>query len=204
MKGFANRIRNIEYANEKLRFLVFAVALFLILFLARYLLGLAFSRYEIRAKINANIDRALYIFEDTQIRFNLEPNGIVPRNEPYVYRFSVSNYNDSKQSDVDISYNVQVRTTTNLPITVRMYRNEIYYATGATNIFSGGSVAQQDEDDAWYRLYQSIDDYEFYYTDQTTDVYTMVIDFPTTYASNTVYANYIESIEVILNSEQII
>ena len=204
MNKFVDKIKNMEYASEKFRFLIFAVGLFLILFLARFLLGLAFSRYELNAKINANIDKALYIFEDTKLSFNLEPKGIMPRNEPYIYKFSVSNFNESKQSDVDLSYTVQVRTTTNLPITIKMYRNEIYYASGSTNIFGDGAITKQDEDDAWYRLYQSVSEYEFYYTDKTTDVYTMVISFPMDYANNTVYANYLESIEVILNSKQII
>ena len=204
METFKKKIQNIPYMKEKIRFLLFVLVLFLIFFLARYLLGIALARYELRAQINSNIDKALYIFEDEKISFNLEPEGIIPSADPYVYKFSISNFTETKESDVDISYTVQVRTTTNLPITIRMYRNELYNAVGATNIFNGGAQIGQDVDSAWYRLYDSGVTYEMAYQNHVTDVYTMVIDFPISYAQNQNYANSIESIEVTIDSRQII
>ena len=203
MNNVINRIKNISYLDEKRRFLVFVLGLFLILFLAVYLFRIAYARYEINAKINANIDKALYIFESDRISFNLDPTGIIPSDDDYTYRFSVSNFNTSKQSDVDLSYKVKVRTTTNLPIGVKLYRNELPTASGATNLFNG-VVTAQDEDDAWYRIYESNQEFQFLYENRTTDVYTLVINFPTAYKNNTDYANYLESIEVILESKQII
>ena len=198
-----NRIKNISYLDEKRRFLVFVLGLFLILFLAFYLLRVAYARYEIQAKINANIDKALYIFESEKLDFNLDPEGIIPSDDDYVYRFSVSNYNASKQSDVDLSYTLKVRTTTNLPIEIKIYRNELPTASGATNLFNG-VVTAQDEDGAWYRIYNTNQEYQLLYENRTTDIYTLVVKFPTSYKSNTDYANYLESIEVILESKQII
>ena len=198
-----SKLKNIRYLDEKKRFLIFVMGLFIILFLAFYLFKTAYAKYEIRAKVNANIDKALYIFEDNKMAFNLETDGIMPRNESYTYTFSVSNYNASKHSDVDLNYQVKVRTTTNLPITVSMYRNELPTAAGATNIFHSPTT-HQDEDDAWYRLYETNDNYEMDYEDDVTDVYTMVINFPANYSSNSAYANYLESIEIILESQQII
>ena len=43
------------------------------------------TKYEVRAKINANIAKALYIFTDEKLSFNLEPTSIVPSDNPYVY-----------------------------------------------------------------------------------------------------------------------
>ena len=203
MTNWIHKFRHIPFLEEKKRFLLFVFLLFFLLFFAFYLLRVAYARYELRAKINANIDKALYIFEDEKIDFNLEPEGIIPSDEDYVYRFSVSNYNTNKHSDVDISYQVKVRTTTNLPITIAMYRNELPEDSGAANLFQS-SVLQQDEDDAWYRMYQSVDEFEMDYMDDVTDVYTMVISFPSSYATDVIYANYLESIEVILESKQII
>lgn len=204
MEALRRKLQETPYMKEKIRFLLFALILFLVFFLAKYLLGLAFARYEVRAMINSNIDKALYIFEDEKLSFNLEPEGIIPSNDPYVYKFSVSNFNTTKESDVDISYTIQVRTTTNLPITISMYRNELHTAVGATNIFNGGAQTRQDTDSAWYRLYTTGSAYQMAYTSHVTDIYTMVIDFPATYANNPVYANSIESIEVTINSQQII
>lgn len=198
-----NQMKNIRFLEEKKRFLLFVFFLFLILFLASYLFKVAYARYEIRAKINANIDKALYIFEDDKLDFNLEPEGIVPSDDAYVYKFSVSNFTTGKHSDVDISYRVKVRTTTNLPITVSIYRNELYDSSGATNLFQS-SVLEQDEDDAWYRIYEINQDFEMDYEDDVTDIYSLVIHFPTAYASNITYADCLESIEVFLDSKQII
>ena len=46
------------------------------------------------------------------------------------------------------------------------------------------------------------DTYEMYYKNRTTDVYTMVIDFPKDYSKNIDFENYIESIEVNIKSRQ--
>lgn len=202
MNGF-KRLKNIQYTSEKIRFLLFALVLFAAFFLARYLIGLAYARYEVRSKITANIDKALYIFEDEKISFNLDPDGIIPSNQKYTYRFSVSNFNASHDSDVDLSYTISMKTTTNLPITIQMYRNELPTATGATNIF-GGAIIKQDEDNTWYRVYNTNGEYTMNYNQHVTDIYTIVVDFPAGYASNTTYANSIESIEITLDSKQII
>ena len=42
------------------------------------------------------------------------------------------------------------------------------------------------------------------YENDVTDIYTIVIQFPSLYSANSVYADYLESIEVILESQQII
>lgn len=198
-----NKIKNISFIDEKKRFLVFGVGLFLILLLAFYLLKIAYARYEIRAKVNANLDKALYIFEDDKLSFNLDSNGIIPSDDSYTYRFSVSNYNSTKHSDVDLSYKVKVRTTTNLPITVKIYRNELPTDSGAINLFQSVDL-EQDADDAWYRAYETVNEAEMDYTDNDTDYYSLVINFPASYANDATYADYLESIEVILESKQII
>lgn len=203
MNQFIHKIRMIPFKNEKRRILTFGLVLLCILFLAGYLFRMAYARYEVRAKINANIAKALYIFSDEKTSFNLEPTGIIPSDEPYVYRFSVSNFTAGKHSDVDLSYKVKVRTTTNLPITVSLYRNELHTDSGAANLFNG-SVNVQDEDNAWYHLYETTTEFEMDYADDVTDIFTMVINFPTSYAADTTYADYLESIEVILESRQII
>ena len=133
----------------------------------------------------------------------LVPDGIIPSNDPYTYRFSVSNFNADHDSDVDLSYTISMKTTTNLPITIKMYRNELPTATGATNIFGGASI-RQDEDNTWYRLYTTNSEYTMNYANHVTDIYTIVVDFPAGYASNTTYANSIESIEITLDSKQIV
>ncbi len=195
------RMKNIRYINEKFRFLLFVFALFLVLFLARYLLGMAYARYEVRTKISANIDKALYIFEGERIAFNLQPLGMVPTDNVYDYHFSVANFNASKQSDVDLTYQVKIRTTTNLPLAIKLYRNELHTASGATNIL-GSAIEQQDEDGAWYRLYETVDSYDMPYSTRTTDYFTLIVLYEADNYKYPVYANYLDNIQIILESQQ--
>ena len=190
-----------NYAEEKKKFLLFAFLLMALLFLSFYLLRAAYARYQVDAKINADIDRALYIIGEEKMSFNIETDGIVPSSTPYTYRFSVSNFNQNNMSDVDINYSINIRTTTNLPITLELYRNQL--PNNGTNIFSN-PVTKRDADGAWYRVYNTTGSYNFYYTSTTTDVYTLVINFPLVYANDTTYSNYIESIEVNIESKQIV
>lgn len=201
MDNIIIRLRNSKYFNEKRKILLFGILLLLILFIAGFLFKIAYARYETSTKINANIQKALYIFGTDQQSFNLEPDGIVPSSSPYVYKFSISNFNDEHDTDVDISYDLSIRTTTNLPITIKLYRNELYDSSGTTNLFSGATNLQ-DSDGAWYKLYKCPDNYEMYYKNKTTDVYTMVINFPQEYSKDLTYENDIESIEVNIKSRQ--
>ena len=106
MIAFIDKFRHSKYYEEKRRFLLFVFLLFLILFLAGYLFQVAYARYEVNTKLNANIKKALYILGTDNLSFNLEPDGIVPSDNPYVYKFSVSNFNEKNDTDVDIYYNL--------------------------------------------------------------------------------------------------
>ena len=203
MKNIKKYLQKIPYFHEKMRFLVFSFGLFFILLLSTYFFQVAYSRYEVRTKLMANIDKALYIFKSDSIQFNLDSSGIIPRDEDYIYKFSVSNFNSDSNSDVDLTYNVKVRTTTNLPIQIKMYRNQLPEDTDAQDILNGATNIQ-DSDLAWYRLYNANANYEMLYETRKTDVYTMVITFPSIYADDETYANYIECIEVILESKQML
>ncbi len=203
MKNIKKYLQKIPYFHEKMRFLVFSFGLFFILLLSTYFFQVAYSRYEVRTKLMANIDKALYIFKSDSIQFNLDSSGIIPRDEDYIYKFSVSNFNSDINSDVDLTYNVKVRTTTNLPIQIKMYRNQLPEDTDAQDILNGATNIQ-DSDLAWYRLYNANANYEMLYETRKTDVYTMVITFPSIYADDETYANYIECIEVILESKQML
>lgn len=198
-----NKLSNIKYFEERKRFLLFSLFLLICLYFVFKLFGDAFATYETSVKLTANIDRAIYLVENEGMSFNIDPDQIIPSNEPYVYKFSISNFNASGNSDIDIEYFLRVRTTTNLPLTFELYRNENHDAAGAVNLFSSPRVVQ-DEDGAWYNIYEPEGVYEMLYSEPITDVYTLVINFPKVYASNSIYADLIENIEVVIKSKQII
>lgn len=193
---------NISYYEEKKRLLIVVLGLFLLIILAIKLFQIAYASYESEAKLNANINKALYILEEGGMDFNIDLNKIEPSDKPYVYKFSISNYKGNKHSQVDIEYKIDFKTTTNLPLTYELYRNENYDAAGATDLFDEAKVTQ-DVDGAWYNTLEGKEKYVLPYTEDKTDIYTLVVHFPKEYKTNTEYADSIENIEVAIKSNQV-
>lgn len=189
----------IKYRKEKLRLLLVGILLILGVFVSFKLLEASYATYKSSLKLNANIDHALYIFAGEKMSFNIDVGKIVPSNDTYKYKFSVSNFNETKQSDINLEYMIKIRSTTNLPITLKLYRGEDL----TTNIISA-IENKQDVDGAWYKVFKINDIYQMKYTERLTDIYTLEVVFPYSYAANTVYADGVENIEIILESKQIV
>ena len=203
MNKVGDNLKNIfTLTDEKRRFLLFAFILIMALFTAFYLLRMAYARYETNAILKADVDKALYIFEDEKLQFNLNTEGIVPSSDPYKYKFTVSNFKDDKTSEIDIEYNVTVKTTTNLPINIEIFKLDAS-ANKGPNLVSG-AVVKKDEDNSFYRLYKVPTTYQMLYANKVTDYYQIEITFPEVYKNSMTYENAIENIDVILESKQII
>lgn len=203
IKNIGKKLKKIKYYEEKKRLLLVILLFFCAIFLVFKLFQVAYASYESQAKINANIQQALYILEEGQLNFNIDSSQIIPSEKPYVYKFSISNYNDTRQSDVDIEYSITLRTTTNLPLTYELYRNEVYDASNATNVIET-VTAKQDVDGAWYNVAPTKEKYTFLYTEKKTDIYTLVINFPKEYQQDETYADGMENIIIELTSKQIV
>ena len=203
IKAIKERYRNIKHKKEKKRFLaissIFAISLILIV----YFLITAYGSYITESRLTSDVDRAVYVLDEQMMTFNVDSAKLVPSNTPFTYTFSVSNFNSEEQSEVDLQYKLKVRTTTNLPITLRMYRNETYQTSGATNIL-GSPTLRQDEDGAWYKVYNESDYFTMNYANRVTDTYQLVVDFPLQYANDTTYADVTENLSIIIESKQII
>jgi len=193
---------NITYYEEKKRLLIVVVGMFLLIVLALKLFQVAYASYESQAKLNANINKAIYILEEGGMDFNIDLNKIEPSDKPYVYKFSISNYKRSKHSQVDIEYKIDLKTTTNLPLTYELYRNENYDDPNSTDLFNEVKTVQ-DIDGAWYNSLEETEKHLFPYIEDKTDIYTLVIHFPKEYKTNTEYAENIENIEVAIKSNQV-
>ena len=194
---------NMKYYEQKKRFVILVLIMFLLIVVAIKLLQFAYASYESTAKLNANIDKAIYLLEAEGLSFNIDPDKIVPSNDAYIYKFSVSNFNENKHSDIDIEYSINITTTTNLPLTYEIYRNENYDDENVTNLFQNATI-KQDVDGAWYNVLEGEEKYLFPYTEDRTDIYTLVIHFDESHKQNTdAYADNLESIEVEINSNQV-
>ncbi len=194
---------NIPYFEYKKRFLLVVIGLFLLIVLAIYLLQIAYASYQSQAKLVADINKAIYLIKPSGMDFNIDLNKIEPSSKPYIYKFSISNFEGNKHSEVDIEYQLNIRTTTNLPLTFELYRNENYDDAGATNLFNQATTTQ-DVDGAWYNYLEGKEKHQFLYSEDETDIYTLVVYFPENHKLATDYADNIENIEVEIISNQIV
>ena len=195
------KFNNIKFLEEKKRFLLFMLILLLSMFIACFLIKSAYASYSSSAKLVTNIDKAIYLINSDKMSFNIDSDQIVPSLEPYTYKFSISNFNDSKRSEINILYSIKIITTTNLPISIQLYRNENPDDANATGLLTGARTVQ-DDDGSWYNIYDNLQQFEFDYKNKITDIYTLVVNFPKSYSSSTTYADCIENIEIIIDSEQ--
>ncbi len=193
---------NISYFEEKKRFLIVILVMFILIVVAIKLLQIAYASYESQAKLNANIDKALYILKTGGMNFNIDLDKIEPSSKPYIYKFSISNFDGNRHSDVDIEYQINITTTTNLPLTYELYRNENYDDENATNLFENMKT-KQDVDGAWYNYLEGQEKYLFPYEEDKTDIYTLVVYFPESNKTTTEYADNLENIEVEIKSNQV-
>lgn len=203
LKVIIKSIKSIDHIEEKCRFIKFVLLILVAIFLAFFLFKKAFASYQSYAKLNTNINKALYVLDVSSLNFNINPEQIIPSDTPYIYKFTISNFNASEHSDVDLTYRLSLITTTNLPLTYKLYRNENYDDLAATNLLMS-STPKQDEDGSWYNVFSPTTDYQFLYTEDKTDIYTLVITFPKNYKSNTLYADNIDNIELKIESSQMI
>ena len=199
IRHIIKRFNNIKYKEQKLRLIGFGCALLFILFLSGFLFSISLASYQSQTRLRANIDKALYIFNREKMSFNIDSEKIVPSNDPYVYKFSISNYRDDKESDFNIVYNLKIKTTTNLPLDFKMYKN-----TDLNNNILSSAEILRDSDGSYYKVYTVNENVLMEYKDKVIDVYTLSIDFPKIYAEDLTYSDAIEAIEVIIESNQVV
>lgn len=165
-------------------------------------IGIGLSKYESNAISKAKPSIAFFLIEEGTYEKKLPLGRIVPSTNKYVYQFTVSNYNDIKTTDVSMEYTITFITTTNLPLTYEVYKNENYTNDGALNIVSNQEI-YQDKNKVYYNKI-IIDDIGFFtHKEKQTDVYNLVIDFDEKYQNTSDdYSGYVELVKVIIDAKQ--
>lgn len=161
---------------------------------------LILSRYESTSNSTANVDVAFYLLKEDYQKMTLNLDSLFPQDEEYVYTFSIGNQEGTKTAETNIEYNLSIRTTTNLPITYELYMNEKHTDSGAKNIIKSNSI-KQDEDGTYFRNITT-DKVTLDYNQPTTNVYELVVKFPSTY-NTTNYQDILEVFEIIVDGKQI-
>ena len=192
------RNRKLQY---KIRFIFFSVFFLFLLVIGCFSLVKSFASYSSRANLSLDIQTAMFVVEEGETSFNIDLNQIIPSDDAYIYTFSISNFDEEKRTDVDLSYQLKIQTTTNMPLAYRLYYQS--YNLDEKDIISSKET-KQDSDGSWYHLFTIDDTYEFTYQENQTNIYYLVVDFPSAYKNNVEYSDSLDNIEVIIDAKQTI
>lgn len=171
---------------------------------------LILAKYESETSTDAEIDIAFYLFKEDYQTMTLNLGSIVPQNNVYVFDFNIGNQDGTDTAEIDLTYDLTIRTTTNLPITYSLYMNQNYTDSGATSIIKTNTV-EQDDDGTYFRT-MTTDTQELLFRTPKTNSYQLVVNFPLSYTdpnTNTTtsynvekYQDIIEAIEIKVESRQ--
>ena len=186
--------------NKKLLIAKLIILIICVILVAR-IFALVLSRYESNTNWNANVDIAFYLLKEDYKQMTLNLGTILPKNEKYVYTFSIGNEEGSKVAEVDLRYNLKIRTTTNLPLTYELYRDQDYDNPNSANIIRTNEVTK-DEDGTSFRNIGT-DEVLLRYKEPETNTYYLVVNFPENYNEKT-YQDIIEMIEISVDAKQVI
>lgn len=187
--------------NKKIRILYSKLIILILCFLiiARIFV-LVLSKYESISNSYANVDIAFYIFKEDYKTMTVNLASLLPQNDEYIFDFSIGNEEGGEIAEVDLEYELTLRTTTNLPLTYELYMNEQYTDGGATNIIKENTVAV-DEYGTYFRT-MTTDKITLPYTQGKTNLYQLVINFPANYNTEN-YQDIIELLEITVNAHQV-
>ena len=183
--------------NKKLKRLYakFVILILCLLILIRIVV-LVLSKYESIANSTANVDIAFYLLNEDYKTMTLNLASLFPQDDAYVYTFSIGNQDGEKTAEIDLVYNLTIRTTTNLPLTYELYMND-----GTNNLFEGYTT-EQDEFGTYFKTITSSEN-TFGFEQDETNTYKLQVKFPPEYNS-VEYQGIIEALEITVDSQQII
>lgn len=175
--------------------------LFLVLLIVLLNIPSTLSRYTSSSSSDVETDVAFYVLKSDYQTENILLDEIVPRDDPYVYNFSVANNDGTNRLETNLSYDLSIRTTTNLPLEYELYLNEDYTSSGASSIFVSDNTVL-DSDSTYFRNFTTDTKYFSYLYDEVNN-YQLVVYFPREYIDYK-YQDIYESIEITLKSKQVI
>ena len=171
-------------------------------FLIVNLAGKTLSRYESRVDVSAEASVAFFLLEQGTYESTISLTGLTPSVNPFYYTFYVTNNKDGKRTDVNLNYTIRFETTTNLPLSYEIVRNETFNGN-YTNIISGPTT-RQDSGGVFYNVYTNNNTYSFTHNSNQTDSYVLKVNFPVSNKDKPdKYQGVIELFSVIIDATQV-
>ena len=175
--------------------------LIIVLLILLKLLPVTLSRYESNATGETNTNIAYYLLEPNYYTDNIKLNTLGIQQEPYVYNFTISNFNENDHSEVDLTYILSIVTTTNIPLRYELYENEDYTSINKTNLITTNNTVIEPDSDGTYFQTITMNEEEMLYSEDITNSYTLLIYYDGNNADSK-YQDTIEGIRIIIDSKQ--
>lgn len=188
-----NIIKNIN----KTKFLFFFkyIAIFLLVVFIINIMEITYSKYSSSANGDAAANIAFFIVDVGTYENTISLNNLEPSNNDYIYKFTVNNFKNNKRTNVKLDYNFEFVTTTNLPLTYKIYKE------GTNNIITSNEIIQ--DGDMYFNKLRTNEAGSFSYEENQTEEYTLVVNFPITYNDKPdEYQGLIDSFMIKINATQ--
>lgn len=176
-----------------------AILVLCMLIIARIFV-LVLSKYESISDSYANVDIAIYLFKEDYKTMTINLASIEPRDNAYIFEFTVGNQDGIEIAETDLEYELTLRTTTNLPLTFELYKNQQYTDLEAESIIKEENILP-DEYGTYFRTMTTEKSF-LPYTQGTTNLYQLVVHFPANYDQEK-YQDIIELLEIKVNAQQV-
>ena len=158
------------------------------------------AKYQTEGDAQRDVDVAFWIVDNSFQTERILVEDIYPRQEPFEYTFTVSNFNqEGKKAETDLEYDITITASTYLPLSYEISKDGV--------ICTKDDQLYMDNDNTYYRQIQLLakdNDFSMDSNINETDTLVMKITFPEEYSSNSEYADLIEDIKIELSARQII
>lgn len=195
LKKFINNIN-----KKKFKRTFFSSLVIFLLTIIISSIGFTYARYETDTTLKLNPNIAFFIVDATNITKSLELTRMVPSNDYYDYYFEVSNFNDNGKANVDLNYNIQLKMTTNLPLTYEIYKVEDNTMANINTV-----NISTNQDGMYFKEYVDTNDYFMACKTKKTDRFLLRVYFPLEYKNNPdYYESVIDLVEININATQVV
>lgn len=157
-------------------------------------IGLTYARFETDGNGSINASVAFYVLDVGTETKSIRLTDIKPDDNEYTYNIFVQNKKDNKLSEVDMKYDIYLKTTTNIPAEYKIYKNN----SSSNSVVTVEQI--EDEDGMFFKKYLLPSD-SFKQGVYEKDTYKLVVKLPSSYKEHK-YQGLVESIDVVVESNQ--
>ena len=187
------RYKKVSVLKNKKTWFFLIILIFCIIALYFVLRGTG-AIFESTTSSEADIDIAFYCVKEDFQTMTLKLESMVPRPEPYIYNFTVSNFDGAKRTETKLEYVLTIRTTTNIPLNFKLFDTN----SGSIDI-TDEEIAPDEDGTIFRRLKTNVR--EFGFLENQTNNYRLEIELPIIYKDSE-YQDLIELVEINVDSKQ--